>query len=155
VESDKEWIYAFISEHWGSKEVVVHNTVFIPGKLNGFIAEENECNVGLVTYQIKDSSCEIVTLNSIIENKGIGRKLVKLVEEEAIKHKCGSVWLITTNDNLKAVKFYQKIGYRLVKVYPDAVDNSRMIKPEIPLIAENGIPIRDELKFEKKLMTPG
>ncbi len=152
VNSDKDWIDNFIAELWGSNEVVVHNTLYIPSVLKGFIAEENRKKIGLITYQISNSDCEIVTLNSLLENKGIGTKLVKLVEEEAIKNNCNSVWLITTNDNLNAIKFYQRIGYHLAEVFPNAVENSRKIKPEIPLIADNGIPIRDELKFEKKLI---
>lgn len=59
------------------------------------------------------------------------------------------IWLITTNDNLNALGFYQKRGFRIKAVYPGAVDEARRIKPEIPLAASNGIPIRDEIELEK------
>jgi hypothetical protein len=59
------------------------------------------------------------------------------------------LWLISTNDNLNALKFYQKRGFSLVKLYKNAVNETRKkIKPEIPLIGENGIPIRDEVELE-------
>ena len=61
------------------------------------------------------------------------------------------MWLITTNDNLNALRFYQKRGFELVAVHRHAVDESRKIKPEIPLVGENGIPIRDELGLELAL----
>ncbi len=149
--ADKKWIDKFIKVHWQSKQVVVHKTIYIPSELNGFIAENRTEKVGLVTYQIKNRNCEIVSLNSIKENEGIGAKLVKLVVNQARKLNCKKVWLITTNDNIKAIYFYQKLGFQIVKVHLNAVAESRKIKPEIPLKSETGIPIRDELEFEFKL----
>jgi hypothetical protein len=61
------------------------------------------------------------------------------------------VWLITTNDNLNALRFYQKRGFRLAALYPGAVDESRTIKPQIPLVGENGIPLHDEIRLELAL----
>lgn len=146
-QSDRIWIDGFITNHWGSNIVVVHNNSYTPSQLNGYIACEGEEKIGLITYKIQNAECEIVTLNTLVENHGIGKKLVGLVEKEAKENNCKRVWLITTNDNLRAIGFYQKIGYQLINVYPNAVERSRILKPEIPLIANNGIPIRDELKF--------
>jgi len=151
--SDQAWVDGFIARHWGSNIVVVHNKAYMPGKLNGFAACKDEKIIGLVTYIIQNAACEIATLNSTIENQGIGKKLVRLVEKEAKENNCKKVWLMTTNDNLKAIGFYQKIGYQLIKVYPNAVERSRILKPEIPQISDNGIPIRDELEFCLKLVT--
>lgn len=131
----------------GSNIVVVHNKSYKPSQLNGYIACKGEEKIGLITYKIQNTECEIVTLNTLVENQGIGKKLVGLVEKEAKENNCKRVWLITTNDNLRAIGFYQKIGYQLINVYPNAVERSRILKPEIPLIANNGIPIRDELEF--------
>ncbi|WP_369751178.1 GNAT family N-acetyltransferase [Brevibacillus sp. BC25] len=64
---------------------------------------------------------------------------------------CHRMKLVTTNDNLQAMGFYQKRGYQLHELYINAVDKARQIKPEIPLIADNGIPIRDEILFIKNL----
>ena len=148
---DKTWINEFIKEHWGSNKIVVHKSVYYPNKLNGFLAEDRKKKIGLITYKIEKDGCEIVTLNSVKQNKGVGTQLVKLVLSEAKKRKCKNIWLITTNDNIKAIRFYQKLGFRLIKVYSDVVKESRKIKPEIPVVAENGIPIRDELEFRLKI----
>jgi hypothetical protein len=58
------------------------------------------------------------------------------------------IWLVTTNDNLRALRFYQRRGLRIVGVDPGAVDRAREMKPSIPTVAENGIPIRDEIRLE-------
>ena len=146
-QTDRSWVDDFIKEYWGSSNVVVHQSVYYPKELEGFIALTEDKYAGLVTFVIEKDKCEIVTLNSLIEKQGIGSQLMKLVESEAKANNCKQVWLITTNDNLNAISFYKKLGYKLTEVFPNAVELSRKIKPEIPLVAENGIPIRDELKF--------
>jgi ribosomal protein S18 acetylase RimI-like enzyme len=148
---DKEQIASLIKERWGTEYIVVHNTIYLPCNLNGFIAFENARLAGLVTYIIENGMCEIVSLDSLQERRGIGSTLVDFVINEAVKNKCTSVWLITTNDNEKAASFYRKKGFELVEIYVDTVSESRMIKPEIPLTGENGIPITDELKFSLAL----
>jgi N-acetylglutamate synthase-like GNAT family acetyltransferase len=77
--------------------------------------------------------------------------LIEAVAAAARASGCRRVWLITTNDNLTALAFYQKRGFVLTALHPNAVAASRKLKPEIPLVAENGIPIRDELELELRL----
>ena len=108
-DNDKKWIDKFIKTHWGSKQIVVHKKVYIPSKLQGFIAENLSQKIGLVTFQIKNNNCEIVTLNSIKENEGVGTRLVELVIKQAKELNCKKIWLVTTNDNIKAIYFYQKL----------------------------------------------
>jgi hypothetical protein len=40
---------------------------------------------------------------------------------------------------------------RLVALHPGAVDEARLLKPQIPAIGNYGIEIRDELEFELAL----
>jgi len=87
-------------------------------------------------------------MNSLVEGKGIGSALVDAVKSIAVASKCKRLWLITTNDNTKALRFWQKRGFRLAAIYPGAVEKSRKLKPEIPLIGDDGIPIRDEIELE-------
>ena len=82
---------------------------------------------------------------------GIGSKLLRALELFLSTQGVGRIWLVTSNDNIGALTFYQKVGYRIVAVYPFAIDEARKIKPQIPLVAENGIPIRDELELEKSI----
>lgn len=148
---DREWVRAFIIEHWSSPLVVAHGQVFRPHELPGFLARNDLESVGLVTYRLQGKACEIVTLNSVRENQGVGCMLISAVESLARRERLKRLWLITTNDNLRAIGFYQKRGFHLKAVYPDALELSRRIKPQIPLTGEHGIPLRDELEFEKRL----
>ncbi len=132
--------------------MVISSGVFHCDELDGYAAiNEREEIVGLITYTINKQECEIISLDSLVENKGIGTSLLKKVEEKVLDT-CKLVKVITTNDNIRALAFYQKRGYRLVHIFSNAVEEARKVKPQIPLIADNGIAIRDELLFEKLLI---
>lgn len=61
------------------------------------------------------------------------------------------MWLVTTNDNVDALRFYQRRGFVLVDLRPNAMQAARALKPEIPLIGRYGLPLRDELYLEMSL----
>jgi ribosomal protein S18 acetylase RimI-like enzyme len=150
-EADYEWVVSQMTEQWGSELVVAHGQAYYPGRLPGFVAVQDGQSVGLVTYHIKAESCEIVTLHSLQPGQGIGTRLVEHAKQAARHAGCRRLWLITTNDNLTALRFYQKRGFHLVAVHPGAVNESREIKPSISEIGLDGIPIRDELVLELDL----
>ena len=149
---NREKVVSFFKEHWGSSEMVISTGTYQCDKLDGFIFEDNNKFIGLVTYVIKANEIEIISLDSIQEGKGIGSALINKVENTAKQKQLQTVSLITTNDNLNALKFYQKRGYRITSIIPDAVNNARKIKPSIPLIGNDGIPIEDELKLKKIIL---
>jgi ribosomal protein S18 acetylase RimI-like enzyme len=95
-----------------------------------------------------------VTLSSRTENRGIGAALLEECFRTARDAGCTRLFLTTTNDNLRALGFYQRRGWRIVAVYPGAMDAARLITPTIPRTAPNGIPIRDEIELERRLDTP-
>jgi DNA-3-methyladenine glycosylase I len=105
----------------------------------------------LVTYRIEGEACEIVSLDSTIETIGIGSALIQAVRDTAASAGCKRLWLVTTNDNMAALRFYQKRGFVLVAVHRNALDESRRLKPEIPLVGIDGIPLRDEIELELSL----
>jgi GNAT superfamily N-acetyltransferase len=117
-------------------------------KLPAFVAESRRGLQGLVTYRFDGAECEIVSLNSLSESIGIGEALLNAVKDVASGSDCRRIWLITTNDNLAAIRFYQKRGFRLVAVHRDAIAQSRRLKPTIPETGIDGIPIRDEVELE-------
>mgnify|MGYP001409702591 FL=1 len=120
-------------------------------QLPGFVAEANGDICGLILYRIAGGECEIVALNSYAENLGIGTRLIGLVKQKALECNCRRLWLITTNDNVKAIRFYQKRGFDMVRIHCDAVREARLLKPSIPLVSADGIPIRHEIEFEMLL----
>ncbi len=139
---------AFWLEHWAGDEIIAHGEVFRPDQMEGFVAGEWS---GLVTYCLRDKECEIVSLDSLQEGRGIGSALIQAVIHEARAHGCTRLVLTTTNDNLGALGFYQKLGFALLKVLPGAVTESRKVKPRIPMIGAHGTPLRDEIVLEMQL----
>ena len=150
-EADQDWSVDLLTTHWGSPRVVSRGRVHAADALPGFIAEYNGKRVGLLTYHLKGDSCEIVSLNSLLEERGVASGLLKAVIEVAALAGYRRVWLVTTNDNTAALRFYQKLGFRLVAVHRDAVEKSRELKPEIPFVGMDGIPIRDEVELALRL----
>jgi ribosomal protein S18 acetylase RimI-like enzyme len=139
---------SFWREHWGDDFMVAHGTIYRPETLQGFIALDEGQWVGVITYTFLDRDCEIVSVDSLREAQGIGTRLIENAVAEASRAGCRRVFLVTTNDNLEALGFYQKRGFKLVQVNREAVHESRKIKPGIPLIGKHGIPLRDEIELE-------
>lgn len=149
--SDKDWISAILKQQWGSVHIVTRGRMYRADTIPGFIALYNNKPSGVITYHIDNNDCEIMTLDSLLPGKGIGTVLIEKVKESAKENNCKRVWLITTNDNIQALRFYQKRGFVLAALYPDAIRESRILKPEIPKIGSDGIPIRDEIELEYRL----
>jgi GNAT superfamily N-acetyltransferase len=147
-DDDRQWIRDFMSARWASSIVVTRGMIHHTDKLPGFVAEVDKIRQGLITYSIDGTSCEIITLDAIVERQGIGTALIDAAKEAAFQAGCLRLWLITTNDNTKAVRFYLHRGFRIFAVYENAVEVSRKLKPEIPLIGIDGIPIKDEIEME-------
>lgn len=138
----------FWIEQWSGDFVVSHGVVHRPEEVEGFVVEDGEFWDGLVTFKISNDECEVISLDGLREGQGIGTKLLRKVIEEARARKCKRVFLITTNDNLYALGFYQRRDFELVTIRRNAMDETRKLKPDIPIIGQNRIPLRDEIELE-------
>jgi ribosomal protein S18 acetylase RimI-like enzyme len=147
---DADWIAQFITERWGAEFIAAHYEVFYCRNLPGFVAIEGEKKVGLLTYKIVAGDCEIVSLDSLQPCKGIGTGLIDAVKRAAAESGCRRLWLVTTNDNMNALRFYQKRGFMLVKINRNAIEFARNLKT-VPSIGADGIPLRDEIELEVML----
>jgi len=145
---DRAWLRERLREDWGDEAMAGHGELFFPADHDGFVAEGR---AGVVTYRLDGDACEITLIESYEQGRGVGTALLGAVIAEARAAGCSRVWLVTTNDNLGALRFYQKRGYRIVGVNRDAVARARARKPEIPAIGEHDIPIHDELELELRL----
>ena len=155
-EEDKAWIKGLIQAQWGGDSVVIHGEIFYPDRLPGFIAFQPDLvAIGLITYQIRGDVCEIITLNSLAEKQGVGSSLIESVIQEAARSDCRRLCLTTTNDNQRAIDFYQKRGFNLSEIRKGAVVKAREIKPSIPELSPAGVPICDEWEFELILSGKG
>ncbi|HHT7235485.1 MULTISPECIES: GNAT family N-acetyltransferase [Bacillus] len=144
----KETIRGVMCENWGSSMMVSRGRAHQLEQLPGFIALKNDRIVGIITCEVLENMCEIVSLNSFEEGKGIGTKLVDCVLQMARENECEKVWLITTNDNMNALRFYQKRNFMMTNLYIDAVKEARKIKKEIPFIGYDNIAISHEIQLE-------
>lgn len=147
----RDLVNKFFVENWYSTDMSIRGEIIDGTKLDGFLIQEDNKILGLITYTFFGDVCEIVSLDSKRENIGIGTALLKETEKVAINNNCRKMRLITTNDNLRALQFYQKRGYCLTKLYPNAMEEVRKLKKEVPLIGDNDIPLRDEIELEKEL----
>ena len=139
----------FWIEHWGGEELIARGNMYRPEQLEGFIVEDGAEWLGLLTFLVRDEECEVTSLDSLREGQGIGSKLMEQAIEEARARGCRRLFLITTNDNLNALGFYQKRGFEIAAIHRGAVNESRKIKPGIPLVGYNNIPLRDEIELER------
>jgi len=146
--SDDEWVKAVLKKYWYSTRIISKGRIHEADKLPGFIAQQNNIRVGLILYEIIGNECEIVSLNSFTELAGVGSQLIEIVRSTAAKAQCRRVWLITTNDNTHALRFYQERGFVLSAIHLNAIRESRRLKPELPIIGHDSIPIRDEIELE-------
>jgi GNAT superfamily N-acetyltransferase len=147
-QDENAWIVRYLSQTWGSATVVSRGAAHDASQLPAIVAVEGDEIVGVATFRFADNECELVTLDALRRWGGIGSALLAHVGQEAAARGCRRLWLTTTNDNVDAIRFYQRRGLRLVAIRPDAIDEARRIKPSIPEIGEYGIPIHDELEFE-------
>lgn len=137
---------------WGSDTVVGHGEVFRPAELPGLVAVDADEVVGLLTYTlVPPDALEIVTIDAIRPRTGIGTALLDGVAEIGVELGAEQLVLTTTNDNIDALRFYQRRGFHLTGVRPGGVAHARKLKPEIPLVGMYSIPITDELFLARPL----
>jgi GNAT superfamily N-acetyltransferase len=141
----------FWTEHWGGEIMITRGQTVRYDEVEGFVFGDW---AGLLTFMIRGGECEVTSLDSLQVGQGIGTKLMDEVLREAKDRNCRRLFLITTNDNLNALGFYQKRGFELAALYRSAIHESRRIKPSIPLIGMNDIPLRDELELEYNIALP-
>lgn len=150
-EADRDWLLEVV-RGWGADFVVSRGRKVYPTEIEGFYAtDETGKRVGLVTFEIVGDQCEIVTLDAFVKFSGLGTQLMKKAEEVARIRGCCRLWLITTNDNLDAIRFYQRRGMTIAAVHVNALAYSRKLKPSIPETGQHGIPVRDEIEFEMSI----
>lgn len=137
---------------WGGPIVVGHGTAYDLTALPTLIALGPSGELtGALTYHVDAAGLEVVSLDADPPGQGVGTALLAAAAEIARAAGKPRLWLITTNDNLDALRFYQRRGLRIIGVSPGAVDRSRALKPGIPMVGAYGIALRDELTLEMVL----
>ncbi|WFU01687.1 GNAT family N-acetyltransferase [Rhizobium sp. CB3171] len=146
---DKDWIVRLLTERWGGTKVVAHGEIFDLLDLPALVVDPER---GLATYRIQGNEAELMSLDAVHSGQGVGTALIEALADQLRRQGLSELWVMTTNDNLDALRFYQRRGFELRRVRPGAVDEARRLKPSIPRIADNRIPIRDELDLRLQLL---
>jgi GNAT superfamily N-acetyltransferase len=125
-----------------------------PLACSSIVAQDAGRLVGVLSYLVIGNECEILTLHASQQWSGIGTALVVAMQECATRQGCTALRVTTTNDNVDALRFYQRRGFVLSELRRGAVDEARRTgKPTIPLTGDHGIPLRDEIELRRELRT--
>ncbi|MGH2350407.1 MAG: GNAT family N-acetyltransferase [Chloroflexota bacterium] len=148
-ESDLTWAVPLLDQEFGgrlqARRGELHDVLALPG----LVATIDDEPAGLLTYRQEASECELALLWARRRHHGIGTALVQALQAQMEAAGCSRIWAVTTNDNLDALRFYQRRGFVLCALRAGAVDDSRRrLKPQISLLGGYGIPLRDELELE-------
>jgi GNAT superfamily N-acetyltransferase len=150
--ADEAWASQFLDEWLGGRRQArrgeLHD-VLAPGL--GLVAEVDDAPIGLLTWRLDSPTvAELSALAAGRPHAGIGSALLDSLWAVLRTAGVRRVWVVTTNDNTDALRFYQRRGFRLSDLRAGAVDAARReLKPAIGLVGANGIPLRDELELER------
>src|SRR6266571_3370244 len=151
---DLPWVRRVVSGAFASPRIVSGGVLHVATDLPGFLAEEDGALVGLLLYHMGGREFEVVVPLSLQERAGVATHLLAQAEQVARGAGCRRLWLVTTNDNLSAIAFYQARGWRQVAIRRGSVAEARRLKPEIPEVGKNGLSKEDEIEFELALGDP-
>jgi ribosomal protein S18 acetylase RimI-like enzyme len=155
--SDLEFVRSQLRTHWADTGIWSLGRKYQADTLPGFVAVDSAGSdsphpdrLGLVTYIIHSGGFngEVITLSSRSEDHGVGTALLDAAVQSIREAGCCRAFLTTTNDNLRALGFYQKRGWKLAALHKGIIDEARKRKPVIPAMGLNNIPLRDEIELE-------
>lgn len=141
---DRPWLDVLLREHWGGEPTIVrgveHRLLHLPALIAG------DCE-GVAVYEpgANDRVPELLLLHALQKGDGIGTALIDALIGVLRRAGHDRLLVTTTNDNLAALGFYQRLGFRLHAIRCGAVDEARLRKPTIPLVGFNGIALHDEI----------
>jgi ribosomal protein S18 acetylase RimI-like enzyme len=152
VAQDRAWLADTIGAAFGSPRLISNEHIIEDASLlDGFAAEVDGRAVGCALFHDVDGDVELVALVSTYRGAGVGSALLEAALERGRRDGWKRLWLVTSNDNIEAIRMYQRAGWDWVDFRRDAITRARAIKSEIPDVGNYGIPIRHELQFEAPL----
>jgi len=148
--TDRSWASELLDRELAGAVQARRGEVLNALDMPGLVAEDDGQAVGLLFYRPDGEDCELFVLVATTRAEGVGTALVDALVARAAGRR--RIWVVTTNDNLRALRFYQRRGFSLCALRPGAVDDSRRrLKPGIYVTGFDGIPLRDELELERRL----
>jgi ribosomal protein S18 acetylase RimI-like enzyme len=146
--ADRRWVRTSLVRDWSSTTVARRGELVDAAGLPGYVAELGGRRAGLALVDVRGEELEVVAISATRRRSGVGRALLERCLAEARERRCRRLWLVTTNDNVGALAFYQRCGLDLRALHRNAVQAARVLKPSIPLRGVAGVPVDHELELE-------
>ena len=143
----REKIQPILENTWGSPLLAINGKLWDSRTMPGYAAVCCDDILGYLLYEFHDNVCEIMALQSVARNIGVASALIEYVKQTARENILSNVIVQTSNDNTHAIRFYQRRGFTIREIRINALEISRQLKPSIPLVGKDGIPLRDEIEF--------
>lgn len=151
IKKDSKAVKNFMIETWGGEMLFVRGKKYYPENMDGFIAEEDGKIVGYLIYEDQGDQYEIIVFESLEKFKGVGTRLLDTLKALIKAKGLNKIVVMTTNDDLDALRFYQRRGFVICGIGVNAIEGSRKVKPSIPMNGDYNIPIRDEIYLEMEV----
>jgi GNAT superfamily N-acetyltransferase len=149
---DADWVRARFVEEWGADFIVVDDERLLADEIPALVAVGKDGErLGFLGWRRRGDTVDILTLLAVQRWRGVGTALLEEVVRFARFEGAKRVQVATTNDNIDALRFYQRRGFHLARLHPDAFESVRREKPDLPADGDYGIRVRDILELERKL----
>jgi GNAT superfamily N-acetyltransferase len=146
--TDRAFLDELLRLRWSGGALILRGKIVHPKDVEALAAYHDGRLAGVATWRLEGPVIYLATLNNITEQRGVGGALLEATMKLGREKGCGLLRVIVTNDNLNALGFYQRRGFRIIGITPGAVDTIRTILPSIPTMGQNRIPMRDEIELE-------
>jgi ribosomal protein S18 acetylase RimI-like enzyme len=148
-DEEKKVIQEFVKRFWGEEEQLTFDRKFAVASLPAYVAKVDNSIIGFISFAEVGDAMIIVALGVLPEyqSAGVGKSLVRKIEDDSKKLKKRKLMVSTSNDDLPALAFYQSNGFQIYEVKPNVIAE----KHGMILKGIGGLPIRDELRLQKLL----
>jgi GNAT superfamily N-acetyltransferase len=148
-DADRAAARELFERDFGRTHIVAFGEVMDIDQMPALVAQVHQDISGALAYRSLGEALHVVALatDPMWQRTGVGGHLIAEAELLARRLAMKRLIVSTTNDNLPALYFYQRRGYKLTELVPGSVIEHT--KQSVPGFA--GIPVRDEVRLEKKL----
>ncbi len=147
--ADRDAAQALFARDFRRAETVTFGETVVLDNAEALIADMQGEIGGALAWRVDDATFRILALatDPMWQRAGVGGYLLAEAELLARKKRVAHMLVTTTNDNLPALYFYQRHGYRITAVVLDSLTPSADRRPA----GFGGIPVRDEIRLTKTL----
>lgn len=146
---DKSELLALMMAHWGSHKMMIGLNTYDCAEIEAFglFSAAGE-TLALASWTMRGDVGLLCALHALKSGQGAAVHLLDAVKAAAKAKGATRLLAMLTNDNLPAMAFYQKQGFRFSGLYVEAIDHYRSVIPTIIRTGHQDIPVRDALELE-------